>query len=80
MMGWILFLAVNFTSTTRYHETVSVSLPLFLIHLFVSANQVGLLTRESRECMGSAEEQEAGPLWIYYTLWSQAPFELLSSG
>jgi hypothetical protein len=84
MMCWILVMAVDFTSSTRYHETVSVSLPRFLIHLVVSANQVGLSTRESRECMGSAGEQEAGPLWIYskrlYTLWSQAPFELLSSG
>jgi hypothetical protein len=80
MTCWILFIAVDFTSSTRYHETVSVSLPPFLIHLVVSANQVGLSTRESRECMGSAGEQEAGPLWIYYTLWSQAPFELLSSG
>ncbi len=73
-------MVVDFTSSTRYHETVSVSLPPFLIHLVVSANQVGLSTRESRECMGSAGEQEAGPLSIYYTLWSQAPFELLSSG
>jgi hypothetical protein len=40
MTCWILFIAVDFTYSTRYHETVSVSLPSLFILLCLQTRLV----------------------------------------